>query len=178
MTTIERSIEIEAPASTAYDVWTRFERFPSFMKDVESVRQVDDRHLHWRAKVGGQVEEWTAEITEQIPGKRIAWTSEDGVQNAGVVTFHRPSDERSRVMLQLGYELATLIERESDRIAGWRGRVPAPPDAAEAATGEGPRLTTKPRREPWALQVAFRSSRFSPIGVSRVVTIAVTTTAE
>jgi uncharacterized membrane protein len=162
MTTIERSIELDVPASTAYDAWTQFERFPTFMEDVESVEQIDDRHLRWRARVGGRVEEWSAEITEQIPDKRIAWTSEDGAQNAGVVTFHRLSDERSRVMLQLGYELGTLaervgdalgflshsverdlrgfkefVEREGDRIAGWRGRVPAPPDSAQKAAGEG-----------------------------------------
>jgi len=161
MTTIERSIEIDAPASIAYDVWTQFERFPSFMKGVESVRQVDDRHLHWRAKVAGRVEEWRAEITEQIPDKRIAWASEGGIQNAGVVTFHRLSDERSRVMLQIGYELDGLaervgdalgflstsvagdlerfkdfVEREGERVGGWRGRVPAPPDAAQQAAGE------------------------------------------
>ena len=42
---IEDSIEVDVPVRTAYDQWTQFEDFPKFMKDVESVRQVDDTHL-------------------------------------------------------------------------------------------------------------------------------------
>jgi uncharacterized membrane protein len=87
--TIDCAIEVQVPASTAYNAWTQFELFPSFMEDVEEVKQKDDRHLHWRAKVWGKTEEWDAEITEQIPDKRIAWRSEGGATNAGVVTFHR-----------------------------------------------------------------------------------------
>ena len=112
--TIEQSIEIEAPASTAYNVWTQFELFPHFMEGVHEVRQKDDRHLHWCAEVGGKVEEWDAEITEQIPDKRIAWRSQGGATNAGVVTFHRLSDDRCRVMLQLEYEPATFGEKIGD----------------------------------------------------------------
>lgn len=154
--TIERSVEVEVPASTAYNTWTQFELFPQFMKGVESVEQRDDRHLHWRASVFGQKEEWDAEITEQIPDKRIAWRSDGGASNAGVVTFHRLSDDRSRVMLQLGYDPASwsekigdalgiftrrveadlkgfkqFVERRGDEISGWRGSVSAPRDAAQ-----------------------------------------------
>lgn len=157
MTTIERSIEVGVPASTAYDTWTQFELFPHFMEGVESVVQKDDRHLHWRANVWGQTEDWEAEITEQIPDKRIAWRSQGGASNAGVVTFHRLSDDRSRVMLQLEYAPERLsekvgdalgllsrriegdlerfkkfVEDEGDRIEGWRGRIPARKDAAQA----------------------------------------------
>lgn len=103
MSTIERSIDLEVPASTAYDAWTRFERFPEFMDSVEQVQQRDDRHLHWRAGVFGRTKAWDAEIVEQIPDKRIAWRSEAGTLNAGVVTFHRLSDDASRVMLQMEF---------------------------------------------------------------------------
>jgi uncharacterized membrane protein len=111
MSTIERAIEVQVPASTAYNQWTQFEEFPRFMEGVEKVQQVDDRHLHWRAKIGGATREWNAEITEQIPDKRIAWCSTSGAKNAGVVTFHRLSDETSRVMLQLEYEPQGLAEK-------------------------------------------------------------------
>lgn len=69
MTTIERSIEVAVPASTAYDTWTRFELFPHFMEGVESVQQKDERHLHWRARILGKVEEWDAR-TNASPGAR------------------------------------------------------------------------------------------------------------
>ena len=101
---IEKSIDVEVPVRAAYNQWTQFEEFPRFMEGVEQVQQIDDRRLHWRANVGGKTLEWEAEIAEQIPDKRIAWRSLSGKKNAGVVTFHRLTDDRTRVMLQLDYE--------------------------------------------------------------------------
>src|SRR5690242_5359538 len=72
---VEESVEVNVPLSTAYNQWTQFEDFPQFMESVREVRQIDDRHLHWRAEVGGVEKEWDAEITEQIPDERIAWRS-------------------------------------------------------------------------------------------------------
>jgi len=71
MSTIEKSIEVNVPAETAYNQWTQFEEFPRFMDGVEEVRQVSDKHLHWRVNIGGKQKEFETEITEQIPGKRI-----------------------------------------------------------------------------------------------------------
>jgi uncharacterized membrane protein len=164
MTTISKGVEVDVPASVAYDAWTQFESFPKFMEGIEEVRQRDDRHLHWRATIAGKTEEWDAEITEQIPNKRIAWRSESGAHNAGVVTFHRLSDDRSRVMLQLEYAPERMAERvgsalgvvsgrvegdlrrfkdfveaEGDRMAGWRGEIPAKPDAREQAESRAER---------------------------------------
>jgi uncharacterized membrane protein len=104
-------IDLDVPVSTAYNQWTQFEEFPKFMATVESVQQVDDTHLHWRANVAGKTKEWDAEITEQIPDKRIAWRSTGGVQNSGVVTFHKISDSRTRVMLQMDYAPDTTLEQ-------------------------------------------------------------------
>ena len=52
MATIEHGIEIDVPVRTAYDQWTQFEEFPSFMEGVEEVRELDDTHLHWEASIG------------------------------------------------------------------------------------------------------------------------------
>jgi uncharacterized membrane protein len=110
----QESIEVDVPVSTAYNQWTQFEDFPKFMDSVHEVRQLDDTHLHWRADVGGKEEQWDAEITEQIPDKRIAWRSVGGVKNAGVVTFHKISDSRTRVMLQMDYEPRDMSEGIGD----------------------------------------------------------------
>ena len=40
MSTIEKSVTVDVPVRTAYDQWTQFETFPSFMEGVEEVRQV------------------------------------------------------------------------------------------------------------------------------------------
>ena len=112
--TVEESIELEVPVSTAYNQWTQFEDFPKFMATVEAVNQIDTTHLHWRAIVGGKIKEWDAEITEQIPDERIAWRSTSGVRNSGVVTFHKITDSRTRVMLQMDYDPQNLAEKVAD----------------------------------------------------------------
>ena len=66
------------------------------------------RHRRWKTK------EWDAEITEQIPDERIAWRSTSGVPNSGVVTFHKITDSRTRVMLQMDYDPQNLAEKVAD----------------------------------------------------------------
>jgi uncharacterized membrane protein len=83
MSTIEQSIDVNVPVRTAYNQWTQFEEFPRFMEGVEAVRQLDQQRLHWRANIGGKVEEWEALITEQHPDERIAWKNTTGAPNAG-----------------------------------------------------------------------------------------------
>jgi uncharacterized membrane protein len=100
----EESIEIDVPVRTAYDQWTQFETFPKFMEGVKEVRQLDDTHVHWVADVGGVEREWDAEITEQRPDERVAWRARDGADNAGVVTFHKLSPSRTKVMLQMEFD--------------------------------------------------------------------------
>jgi uncharacterized membrane protein len=110
MTNVEHSIEVNVPVQVAYNQWTQFEDFPRFMDAVDEVRQVDDTHLHWVARVAGKRKEWDAEITEQTPDQRIAWTSTSGARNAGVVTFHRIDDNSTRIMLQLDVEPEGAVE--------------------------------------------------------------------
>ena len=110
MASIQKPIDVDVPVRTAYNQWTQFEEFPRFMEGVEEVRQLDDRRLHWRAKVGGKTEEWDAVITEQIPDERVAWRNTTGADNAGVVTFHHLSANSTRVMLQIEYDPQGLVE--------------------------------------------------------------------
>jgi uncharacterized membrane protein len=149
MATIEQSIDVEVPVETAYNQWTQFEEFPRFMEGVEEVRQLDDTRLHWVAELGGSRHEWDAVITEQHPDERVAWRNTDGKENAGVVTFHRLDDDRSRVMVQMDFvpegikeKLGTalgapdrrvhgdlerfkeLIESRGGESGAWRGEVP------------------------------------------------------
>jgi len=123
MATIERSIEVEVPVRAAYNQWTQFEEFPRFMEGVAEVKQLDDTHLYWRASIGGKDKEWRARITEQKPDERIAWRSEGGADNAGVVTFHRISDTKTRIMLQLDYDPEGVVESVGDAVGVVSGRV-------------------------------------------------------
>jgi uncharacterized membrane protein len=111
MAKIEESIDVGVPVETAYNQWTQFEEFPDFMEGIERVKQVDDTHLHWVAEVGGKREEWDAEITEQQPDERIAWNATSGKGNAGVVTFRRLDQQKTRVMVQLDWEPEGVTEQ-------------------------------------------------------------------
>jgi uncharacterized membrane protein len=110
MASIEKSIDVEVPVSTAYNQWTQFEEFPEFMQGVESIQQLDDTHLHWKTSIGGVEREFDAEVTEQLPDKRIAWRSTDGTTHAGVVTFHHLTDNSSRVMVQIDWSPEGVVE--------------------------------------------------------------------
>ena len=123
MSTIEKSIEVNVPVRTAYNQWTQFEEFPLFMEGVKEVHQLDDTHLHWKAEIAGQDTEWDAEIIEQTPDARIAWTSRSGAVNGGLVTFHRLSDVTSKVMLQLAYEPQGVVEHVGDALGVVSARV-------------------------------------------------------
>jgi uncharacterized membrane protein len=112
-------IELDVPVTTAYNQWTQFEEFPRFMATVQEVKQIDDSHLHWRARVGGRLAEWDSEITEQVPDQLIAWRSTDGPGNAGLVTFDKIGENRSRVKLQMWYD----PESAGEKVASTLGAV-------------------------------------------------------
>jgi len=102
-TAVDEEIEVDVPVSTAYNQWTQFEQFPSFMDGVESVTQLDETLLHWVATVGGRTAEWDAKILEQEPDKRISWVSTDGKETRGTVTFTPLGSSRTLLRVELTY---------------------------------------------------------------------------
>ena len=123
MSKIMEAVDVAVPVRTAYDQWTQFETFPSFMEGVKSVRQLDDTTLEWVADIAGREKRWQATITEQEPDQRIAWTATEGAHNAGVVTFHRLGEGQSRVTLQLDVDPEGPIENVGDALGLVKGRV-------------------------------------------------------
>ncbi|HEX5825325.1 MAG TPA: SRPBCC family protein [Candidatus Limnocylindrales bacterium] len=123
MSEIMESVDVDVPVRTAYDQWTQFETFPEFMEGIKQVRQLDDRTLEWVADVVGTEKTWKAKITEQEPDQRIAWTSIHGAHNAGVVTFHRLGEGKSRVTLQLDVDPEGPVENIGDALGLVKRRV-------------------------------------------------------
>jgi uncharacterized membrane protein len=109
MAAVEKSIDVHVPVSAAYDQWTQFEEFPRFMEGVVSVKQLDDSHVHWIAEIGGEQEEWDAEIVEQEPDRVIAWRSTSGLRNNGRIEFV-PIEDGTRVTVEMEYEPEGLKE--------------------------------------------------------------------
>jgi len=132
---VEKSVEVEVPVRAAYNQWTQFEEFPRFMQGVESVTQLDDKRLRWRAEIGGKVVEWDAEIFEQIPDRRIAWRSVVGELNTGMVNFEPLAENRTRVSVKINYKpegtmeklgsaLGVVSQRFRNRRVAWSNRRP------------------------------------------------------
>ena len=116
MSTVEKSIDVDVPVRTAYHQWTQFESFPEFMEGVDRIDQTSDITMHWVTSIAGVTREFDAQITEQHPDERISWTSLNGPKQAGMVTFHRLDEGRSRVMLLLDFEPEGLVENVGDKL--------------------------------------------------------------
>jgi uncharacterized membrane protein len=118
MSTIERSIDVDVSVRTAYNQWTQFETFPHFMEHVERIEQLDDTRNHWVVSVAGAERTFDTVITEQEPDQRIAWTTvpDSEVVHAGVVTFHRIDEQRTRVMVQMDIEPTSAVEKIGDAL--------------------------------------------------------------
>ena len=154
MATVRDTIDVDAPISRVYNLWTQFESFPTFMSGVERIDQLTDTQLHWKVKIAGVEREFDATVTEQVPDERVAWKSVDGEEHAGVVTFHRLDSDRTRVAVQLDWEpegfvekagavlqvddiqighdlkrFKELAEQTGGAAEGWRGEVDRAPDS-------------------------------------------------
>jgi uncharacterized membrane protein len=119
MPKIQDSIEVQVPVQQAYNQWTQFEEFPRFMDGIQSVQQLDDTHVHWVAEIRGETREWTTEITEQQPDKKVAWKTIDGeVKNDGVVTFEPVGGGQTRVNVQMDVEGESTAENVAGDLLG------------------------------------------------------------
>jgi uncharacterized membrane protein len=97
---LQKSITINRSADECYRFWHDFERFPRFMKHLESVRITGENRTHWKAKApAGMSVEWDAELTADEPGRFLAWQSISGdVDNIGSVRFERAPGERGTIV--------------------------------------------------------------------------------
>jgi uncharacterized membrane protein len=116
MSTVTAHVDVAVPVRTAYNQWTQFEEFPRFMEGVREVRQLSDTMTHWVTEIGGVKREFDAKITEQHPDERVAWTSTEGVKQAGVVTFHRLDETHSRVTAQMELDPEGMAEKAGDAL--------------------------------------------------------------
>lgn len=123
MAEFTHSLSVDVPVRTAYNQWTQFELFPYFMEGVQSVEQLTNTRLRWKAEIVGQQQQWEAEISEQHPDHRIAWHSVSGAKHAGVVTFHYVDDHKTRINLQVEYDPSGFVENVGAALGIVEGRV-------------------------------------------------------
>ncbi|SCK51565.1 SRPBCC family protein [Streptomyces sp. WMMB 322] len=105
------TVDVEAPVAVSWALWSDVAEWPKFLSHVKDVVRIDNKSFSWWLSLPGAEKSFTAELTEFIPQERIAWRTTEGVEHAGVVTFHRLSDTTSRVTLQIEYNPQDFIER-------------------------------------------------------------------
>jgi uncharacterized membrane protein len=108
---VQEFVDVGVDLQTAYDQFTQFEDWPKFMHRVERIEQRDEATLMWHENIWGVRRSWEAKITDQQPCERIAWRSTGGTQTIGVVTFHKLSDNLTRVAITMDFQPQGLFEK-------------------------------------------------------------------
>jgi len=121
---VGRAVTINKPADELFTYFRNFANLPNFMENVVSIDVLDEHRSHWVVKApGGGTVEWDARVTEEVPGKMIAWTSEPGadVENSGRVEFRQTSTRGTVVTATIVYDppygivgkvIAKMFQRE------------------------------------------------------------------
>lgn len=89
-TLIGRTVTVNRPRQEVYEFWRDLRNLARFMEHIESVTPGDAQRSHWVVKApAGQTVEWDSILTEDEPGRLLAWRSDDGadVKNTGRIEF-------------------------------------------------------------------------------------------
>ncbi len=119
-TVILEQVDVGVPVRQAYDQWTRLQDFSTFAEGVRSATATDATTSEWTAGICWSTRSWKAHITEQIPDRRIAWSSEGAKGTTrGTVTFHSLGEDLTRVLLVVEYYPKGLFEKTGNL---WRAQ--------------------------------------------------------
>ena len=119
MPKIDDSIEVQVPIQQAHDQWTSVRGLSEVHGGHPIRAALDDTHVHWVAEIRGETREWTTEITEQQPDKKVVWKTIDGqVKNDGSVSFEQIAERQTRVNVQMDVEGESTAENVAGDLLG------------------------------------------------------------
>ncbi|KAB1201610.1 hypothetical protein CJ030_MR0G002584 [Morella rubra] len=108
-------MEVEVPASVAYNCYSDREAIPRWMPFISSVKILADKPdlSRWSLKYkafGRDIEySWLARNMQPIPNQKIHWRSLEGLSNRGAVRFYPKGPESCIVELTVSYEVPQLL---------------------------------------------------------------------
>lgn len=123
-TMIASIVTIAKPAQELYDFWRDFSNLALVMENIERIDVADPMRSTWVVKApGDRTVQWESVVTEDQPGKLIAWQSVEGseIRNAGRVEFRDIAGRGTVVRAVIAYDppggvvaqlIAKLFQRE------------------------------------------------------------------
>lgn len=122
---IGRSVTINRPREEIYAFWRDFSNLALVMENIERIETLDATRSHWVVTApAGKVVEWEAVVTDDQPGRLIAWQSVEGadVRSSGRVEFFDAAPKRGTIVRAtfaydppagvIGEWIARLFQRE------------------------------------------------------------------
>jgi uncharacterized membrane protein len=120
-----RAAMINRPRAELYAYWSDLTNLPTFMENVKEVEVLESGRSRWTiAGPAGKDVELVSQITEEIPGEKIAWTSSEGsdIDHEGWIEFKDNAFGRgTEVRLFISYDppagavgkvVAKVLQRE------------------------------------------------------------------
>jgi len=124
---VGRTVTINRPRDEIYAFWRDLPNLAAVMENIERIDMIDDRRSHWVVKAPtGRTVEWDAVVTDDEPGRLIAWQSVEGadVASSGRVEFLDAAPGRGTIVRAtfaydppggaIGEWIAKLFQREPD----------------------------------------------------------------
>jgi uncharacterized membrane protein len=108
---IQQSVDVGVPIETAYNQFTQFDEWPTFMHRVTNVSQEDETTVKFSTKIWTRKREFEATIVTQRPDERIKWRVSQGITHTGVVTFHELAPRLTRIELTMDVDPGSMIEK-------------------------------------------------------------------
>lgn len=105
--TIRKRQEVEAKSSVVYAEWRKLENLPTILSHLKEVDVLSETRSKWTAKgPAGTEVNWFANITEDEPGRALAWRAEDkaDVPNSGRILFSETPKGNTLIEVTLTYQ--------------------------------------------------------------------------
>jgi uncharacterized membrane protein len=108
---IQRWTDVAVPVDVAYKAFNDFESFPKFMHRVLNVEKTGRNKVRFEEKIWFGRRNWEAQITERRSNDRIVWKTTSGMSHRGVLSFHKLESHLTRVMVDMEFEPAGVLEK-------------------------------------------------------------------
>jgi uncharacterized membrane protein len=126
VTNIVETLDVGVPIRLAYDQWTQFEDFPTFMKKVEHAERPSEEKVTWKARIWWSHRTWESTVLEQVPDDHIVWRSKGPKGYVdGAVSFSELAPNLTRICLVMEYHARGCFEHTGNlwRAPGRRSRL-------------------------------------------------------